>query len=306
MTISARDAAGNVGTTTLTVVYDPTRPSISITAPGSGAIVSGTTTVTATVTDNIAVAGVQFLLDGIALGAERTTPPFSTSWTTGTVANGSHALSARARDAAGNTAVAASVPVTVSNSAPASAPPPPSGLVAAYSFNQGTGTTVTDASGKNNTATLGSGVSWTTQGRFGSALAFNGTGFVTVPAAASLNLTTGMTLEAWVFPTAAGAGVWRNVIIKEDASREVYNLYSNTDTSAPSTWAVLTSAPDHAPWTLWSRPAPAQRLDPPGRDLRRRGDPPLRQRCPGGQSPARRLAQDVGRSPPDRWQQHLG
>ena len=122
--------------------------------------------------------------------------------------------------------------------------------MAAYSFNQATGTTVTDASGNNNTATLGSGVSWTTQGRFGSALAFDGTGFVTVPAAASLNLTTGMTLEAWVFPTAAGAGVWRNVIIKEDASREVYNLYSNTDTSAPSTWAVLTSAA-HQPHGLY-------------------------------------------------------
>ena len=36
LTISARDAAGNVGTTPLTVVYDPTPPSISITAPGSG------------------------------------------------------------------------------------------------------------------------------------------------------------------------------------------------------------------------------------------------------------------------------
>src|SRR2546428_398398 len=71
----------------------------------------------------------------------------------------------------------------------------PPGLVAAYGFSEGAGPTVADASGNNHTGTLGSGVTWTAAGRYGSALVFAGTGFVTVPSTASLQLTTGMTLS---------------------------------------------------------------------------------------------------------------
>src|SRR5437762_900538 len=64
------------------------------------------------------------------------------------------------------------------------------GLVAAYAFNEGAGTTVIDASGNNNTGTL-SGATWTSAGRYGNALVFNGTNArVTVANAASLRLTT--------------------------------------------------------------------------------------------------------------------
>src|SRR5258706_10413411 len=55
------------------------------------------------------------------------------------------------------------------------------GLVAAYGFDETSGTTVEDKSGNANTGTLGSGVTRTTAGRFGGALVFDGTGFVTVP-----------------------------------------------------------------------------------------------------------------------------
>jgi hypothetical protein len=51
---------------------------------------------------------------------------------------------------------------------------PAPGPVAAYSFNEGSGTTVADSSGNNNTGTL-SGVTWTTAGKFSNALVFNGT-----------------------------------------------------------------------------------------------------------------------------------
>src|ERR1043166_9522274 len=88
-----------------------------------------------------------------------------------------------------------------------------SGLVAAYAFDETSGTTVTDSSGNNSTGTLGSGVTRTTAGKFGSALVFNSATGVTIPATASLNLTTGMTLEAWVYPTATPTG-WRAVIDK--------------------------------------------------------------------------------------------
>jgi hypothetical protein len=63
------------------------------------------------------VAGVQFKLDGANLQAEDTSSPYSIIWDTTTTTNGSHTLTALARDAAGNTTTSSSVSVTVSNSA---------------------------------------------------------------------------------------------------------------------------------------------------------------------------------------------
>jgi hypothetical protein len=98
-----------------TVSNDTTPPTVSITAPANGATVSGTTTVSASASDNVGVVGVQFKLDGANLGAEVTTAPYSISWNTTTASNGSHTLTAVARDAAGNTTTSAAVTVTVSN-----------------------------------------------------------------------------------------------------------------------------------------------------------------------------------------------
>ena len=53
-----------------------------MTAPAAGATVSGTVTVSASASDNVGVAGVQFLLDGASLGAEDTTAPYAISWNT--------------------------------------------------------------------------------------------------------------------------------------------------------------------------------------------------------------------------------
>src|SRR5207244_3790164 len=80
-------------------------------------------------------------------------------------------------------------------------PTPAPGLVAAYGFNEGSGTVVNDASGTGNNGTI-NGATWTTSGKYGNALTFNGTNArVTINNAASLQLTSGMTLEAWVYPT---------------------------------------------------------------------------------------------------------
>jgi hypothetical protein len=64
------------------------------------------------------VFGVQFKLDGANLGAEVTSTPYAVVWDSTTVTNGSHALVAVARDAAGNAATSASVVITVSNAVP--------------------------------------------------------------------------------------------------------------------------------------------------------------------------------------------
>ena len=94
---------------------DTTPPTTSVTAPASGATVSGTVTVTATATDNVGVTRIELYADGVLLGTG-TTSPASASWNTTAVANGSHTLTSKAFDAAGNVGTSAAVTVTVSNS----------------------------------------------------------------------------------------------------------------------------------------------------------------------------------------------
>ncbi|MGH8584642.1 MAG: galactose oxidase-like domain-containing protein [Gammaproteobacteria bacterium] len=102
-----------------TAAPDTTPPTVSITAPASGATVSGTAvTVAATAFDNVGVAGVQFRVDGANLGAEDTAPPYSVTWNSTTATNGSHTFTEVARDAAGNLTTSAGVTVTVNNTGP--------------------------------------------------------------------------------------------------------------------------------------------------------------------------------------------
>ena len=126
----------------------------------------------------------------------------------------------RALDAAGNQG-------PFSNTASATTKAAASGLVAAYSFDEGSGSTVADSSGNGNTGTI-SGATWTAAGKYGSALSFNGTSArITVPNSASLQLSSGMTLEAWVDPASVSSG-WRDVIYK---GNDNYYLMGTTDHS---------------------------------------------------------------------------
>ncbi len=98
---------------------DTTAPTVSITAPAASATVSGASVaVTATAADAVGVSGVQFLLDGANLGAEDTSAAYGVTWDTTAVANGSHSLTAIARDAAGNQRTATAVSVLVNNAPP--------------------------------------------------------------------------------------------------------------------------------------------------------------------------------------------
>lgn len=111
--------ANSCGTTVnrpaLSQSCDSTAPTVSITAPTNGAIVSGTISVTASAADNVGVVGVQFKLDGANLSSEDTSSPYSISWNTAGASNGSHTLTAVARDAAGNSTTSSSITVTVNN-----------------------------------------------------------------------------------------------------------------------------------------------------------------------------------------------
>ncbi len=85
--------------------------------------------------------------------------------------------------------------------------------MAAYAFDEGSGTTVTDASGNGHTGTLAN-ATWAAAGKYGKALQFNGTNaIVSIPDAADLHLSTAMTLEAWVNPSTINAN-WRDVVYK--------------------------------------------------------------------------------------------
>src|SRR5438128_10517317 len=137
--VKSRDAATNLATSgdvtfTTLAAADVTPPTVSLTAPAANASVSATTTVTATASDNVGVVGVQFKLDGALLGAEDLTSPYAVSWDTTTASNGSHTLTAVARDAATNTTTAATVTVTVAND---STPPVLSAIAASAITSSG-------------------------------------------------------------------------------------------------------------------------------------------------------------------------
>ena len=134
-----QDATGEatMGIVRITVALDTIAPTISLASPG--ATVSGNVPLSATASDNVGVAGVKFFDGAAQIGAEITSAPFSTIWNSTTVADGSHTLTAVARDAAGNTTTSNAVVVTVNN-APPPPPPPPSGLaLVAAAYRDGAG-----------------------------------------------------------------------------------------------------------------------------------------------------------------------
>ena len=227
--VTAQDPTGNrspaSNEASATATADTAAPTVAITSPTNQSQVSGVVPVMATATDDIGVLGVQFLLDGASLGSEDTAAPYEVSWNTASAANGSHTVTARARDASGKTTTSGPIVLLVSNTLP-------SGLVAAYGFNEGSGTSAPDASGRGHTGTI-SGATWEPAGKYGSALSFNGlNAMVTVADTVALDLTT-MTLEAWVKPTTAPLSGWRTLILKESPGALAYALYANDASQRP-------------------------------------------------------------------------
>src|SRR5262245_2689323 len=146
----------------------------------------------------------------------------------------------------GGASMTVTLPVTSAN-----------GLVAAYAFNSAADAAISDQSGDGNNAT-GTNVT-SAAGIFGNAFSFNGTNsWVTIPDNNSLDLTTGMTLEAWVKPTASGG--YRTVFFKEKPGDGVYSMYStNVDFPGPASYIALNNGgsgmadgADALPLNAWS------------------------------------------------------
>jgi hypothetical protein len=107
-----------------------------------------------------------------------------------------------------------------------------SGLVGAWNFDETSGDSLLDASGRRNTGTI-MGAN-RTAGIYGRGLSFDGeSDWVTVADSSSLDLTNAMTLEAWVKPDNL-YDVWRTILIKEQSGQLAYALYANTDAAGPS------------------------------------------------------------------------
>src|SRR5262249_49411890 len=104
--------------TTLVPLIDTIPPTVSITSPTDGATVSGLVTIMASLSDNVAVAGLQFKLDGANFGSEDTTAPYSILWNTASSSLGTHTISAVARDTSGNIGTSTVITVTVPDTTP--------------------------------------------------------------------------------------------------------------------------------------------------------------------------------------------
>jgi hypothetical protein len=120
----AVDLAGNVSLSTgelLTISNTPppdtTPPSVALTSPSNGAVVTGMVALAANASDNVAVQHVDFFADG-ALVASADAPPYTASWNSASVGAGSAVLTAVATDTSGNATTSAAVTVTVDDAAP--------------------------------------------------------------------------------------------------------------------------------------------------------------------------------------------
>jgi hypothetical protein len=205
---------------------DTSPPAVSLLEPSNGESVDGFVELLASVTDAGGIGSVEFLVDGAVVGAPLLAPPFSRFWNTTLVPPGNHELRARATDYSGNVALGPAVTVNVGTSTSASM------LVAAFGFDEGERDVVFDASGRGHDSTL-SGQSWA-QGKYGSALAFDGS-YLSVEDSDFLDLSTGMTLSAWVMPTEPLVH-YPTILMKETEHDQVYVLYASSPEGPASSY----------------------------------------------------------------------
>jgi hypothetical protein len=106
--------------------------------------------------------------------------------------------------------------------------------VGAWGVNSVSNATVPDSSGMGNKGTV-LGAAHTPAGKFGGALSFDGIDdMVTVADSASLDLSSSMTIEAWVNPRTVSG--YRSAVFKEhrSAGRQAYSLYAANGNTRPT------------------------------------------------------------------------
>jgi uncharacterized repeat protein (TIGR03803 family) len=201
------------------IAHEAEPPTVSIVSPADGAVLSGRPMVTIAASDNVAVASVQLQVDGNPVGGALASAPYTTRLD---AANGVHTIQAIARDTAGNTTTSAPITIRIANR-----------RVADYRFSEAGGSAIVDDSGLGNNGTMtASGVTRVMDAERGNVVQFSGSGRISVPDADSLDLRAGMTLEAWVKPSALSG--WRTVVLKEGNDTLAYALYANDSAPWPA------------------------------------------------------------------------
>jgi hypothetical protein len=232
-TLSARTSTGQ--RTTSPTTSDSSAPSSSTDAPATSSP-SGTTDSTQPSSGSTQTSS----------GSTQTSPAPTT---TAPAAEGGDATTTSPSATDGTTS-GSSAPTPDASGTPA----PAAGPAAAFGFEESSGSTATDSAGGHDGEITGA---TRTTGRFGQGLSFDGVDdVVTVPHDAALSPTDGLTVEAWVKPSALGD--WRSVVTKERAADAlVYALYANSDLDRPTARLFTTSdlgmsGDDPLPTDTWS------------------------------------------------------
>jgi hypothetical protein len=117
LTASAVDTHGRVAASGVSVNVDNTPPTITISTPKTGALISGSVSVAGTAASQAGIAGVQVRVDSYAWTPASGTTAWNASIASSNYADGAHTISAMATDSVGHLNIATES-VTFSNSPP--------------------------------------------------------------------------------------------------------------------------------------------------------------------------------------------
>src|SRR5262245_30825397 len=209
VTLTVTDGTGDTATDTAVVTVNNVAPTATLSNNGP-VNTNATVTISFANQDDVSApdetAGFKYSYDFDNNGTWEQTDVTSASATTSYAASGSKTVKARIKDKDGGFTDYTTT-FQVNN-------PTSSGLVASFGFDEGSGTTVNSSAGSGMNGTI-SGATCVA-GKSGNALSFDGVDdWVTVPHSTALDLTTGMTLEAWVrLSGAAPASGWTTILFK--------------------------------------------------------------------------------------------
>ncbi len=195
-TSTIQATSGSISGSTVLTVTPPALVSIAVT-PANSSMAVGATPVQYTATGTYSDNSTQNLTSSVTWVSTTTSVATITSAGVVTpVAAGSTTIQATSGSIIGSTGL------TVTSSGSGGLP---SGLVARWTFNEGSGTTAADSSGNGYNATLFNGVTWVA-GKLNGAISANGANqYVSTPAI-NLSATSAVTIAAWVNRTYSTAG----------------------------------------------------------------------------------------------------
>jgi hypothetical protein len=228
--VRAVDATGNARTssdfTFTTPAGDTTRPSIAITSPSAGAVLTGQATLAASASDSgSGILDVRFYVNGSLMGTASSSggSTYTLSWNTTAAANGSHVLTAVARDRENNETTSSQVTVSIQNTGPDLR----TGLIGHWALDQADGATVMDSSVSANHGSFQNGAAYVTgQNREG--LSFDGVDdYVRIPNGTNIDRSFPITLAVWIKPEANGG--WQSLLSKIVSDGTHSNPYSAYD-----------------------------------------------------------------------------